>query len=145
MLTDGGASVMEIVAREKVGLDAAAASSTPGLVTASLQTLPPSWRPGLFEAVVGGRVSDVLGLADVVFPSMLSGWAARFDRLSNTSLLSYTLFGYGTGEIVLELLQTGRGQPALLYLVPWMFASFLFGVFREKVPISRLLGNEELP
>ena len=29
--------------------------------------------------VVGGRVSDVLGLADVVFPSMLAGWSLRYD------------------------------------------------------------------
>ena len=35
--------------------------------------------PGLFEVVVGGRVSDVLGLADVVFPSMLAGWSLRYD------------------------------------------------------------------
>ena len=34
---------------------------------------------GLFEVVVGGRVSDVLGLADVVFPSMLAGWSLRYD------------------------------------------------------------------
>ena len=40
---------------------------------------PPSPLPGLFEVVVGGRVSDVLGLADVVFPSMLAGWSLRYD------------------------------------------------------------------
>eukprot|EP00596_Hydrurales_sp_CCMP1899_P001733 CAMPEP_0119054392 /NCGR_PEP_ID=MMETSP1177-20130426/75032_1 /TAXON_ID=2985 /ORGANISM="Ochromonas sp, Strain CCMP1899" /LENGTH=97 /DNA_ID=CAMNT_0007034605 /DNA_START=1250 /DNA_END=1540 /DNA_ORIENTATION=- len=40
----------------------------------TLPRTPPSWRPGLFQVVVGGKVSDVLGLADVVFPAMLAGW-----------------------------------------------------------------------
>ena len=36
-------------------------------------------RTGLFQVVVGGKVSDVLGLADVVFPAMLAGWSVRYD------------------------------------------------------------------
>ena len=36
-------------------------------------------RAGLFQVVVGGKVSDVLGLADVVFPAMLAGWSIRYD------------------------------------------------------------------
>ena len=36
-------------------------------------------RAGLFQVVVGGKVSDVLGLADVVFPAMLAGWSVRYD------------------------------------------------------------------
>ena len=34
---------------------------------------------------MGGKVSDVLGLADVVFPSMLTGWALRYDIAKKTS------------------------------------------------------------
>ena len=36
-------------------------------------------RAGLFQVVVGGKVSDVLGMADVVFPAMLAGWSVRYD------------------------------------------------------------------
>ena len=28
---------------------------------------------------MGGKVSDVLGMADVVFPAMLAGWSVRYD------------------------------------------------------------------
>ena len=34
---------------------------------------------------MGGKVSDVLGLADVVFPSMLTGWALRYDIAKKTT------------------------------------------------------------
>ena len=97
-LTDGGESIMEAVARAKMSLGpatnaaaataattttaataaAAAASSAASAAVASAPALF-SWRPGLLEVSVGGRVSDVLGLGDVAFPAMLAGWARRYD------------------------------------------------------------------
>jgi hypothetical protein len=76
--------------------------------------------------VVGGRVSDALGLADVIFPALLAGWALRFDalRAGSVGLYPASLGGFVIGCVALELLQTGQGgQPALLYLVPAMLVS----------------------
>jgi hypothetical protein len=172
--TDSGASIMEAVARAKLGLGdaanpvdaaaSAAASSTAdassqiaaGIASARLSgsaesssvSLPAlslsSWRPGLFAVSIdgAGRVSDALGLADVVFPAILTGWAKRWDKQQNTvdleteedpeaekagkSLYSASLVGFGVGCVLCEVLQTGAGQPALLYLVPSMLTSVLF-------------------
>lgn len=103
VLTDGGASVMEAVAMAKLEVvqsqvegaqvaqsvspvwgGSGAEGTVQGLATqiASLPSLSlSSWRPGLFEIGVSGRVSDALGVGDVVFPSMLTGWALRTDLL----------------------------------------------------------------
>ena len=43
------------------------------------------WQPGLFTVVLNGKVTDALGLADVVFPAILAGWAHRRDRISATA------------------------------------------------------------
>ena len=88
---------------------------------------------------VGGRVSDVLGLGDVAFPAMLVGWARRYALLPSPdppttttaaapanrrgSVHSAALVGYGVGCLLCEVFQTGRGQPALLYVVPAMLAA----------------------
>lgn len=148
--TDNGQSIMEAVARAKAGLTSSAGSAAPTqgsglaeMVATSAQTM---WRPGLLQVVVGGRVSDVLGLADVIFPALLSGWALRFDHQSrqsagtddngaSPSYYSAALAGFAVGCILCELLQTGAGgQPALLYLVPSMVTAVLaVGVARGEV------------
>ena len=189
--TDGGQSVMEAVARARidagagagagagaasvagavvggvvgggVGGLAAAAGAAGAAVAAAVAGGAGAWRPGLFEVVVGGRVSDALGLADVVFPALLAGWALRFDAAqaqaqaqtqpldpssSSSSSSSTTtspsprspglypaaLAGFAVGCVLLELLQTGAGgQPALLYLVPAMGAALLAAGARAGV------------
>ena len=55
-----GASVMESVARARLSGDA-------------------GWQPGLMVVCARGRITDALGLGDLVFPAMLAGWAGRFD------------------------------------------------------------------
>ena len=93
--TDSGQSIMEAVARAKISASAvsasasASASAPASLAANSVSAAVGSagwsmWRPGLFEVVVGGRVSDALGLADVVFPALLAGWALRFDAASSS-------------------------------------------------------------
>eukprot|EP00638_Chattonella_subsalsa_P006547 CAMPEP_0117737042 /NCGR_PEP_ID=MMETSP0947-20121206/2293_1 /TAXON_ID=44440 /ORGANISM="Chattonella subsalsa, Strain CCMP2191" /LENGTH=380 /DNA_ID=CAMNT_0005552455 /DNA_START=542 /DNA_END=1684 /DNA_ORIENTATION=- len=162
--TDGGRSIMEAVAVAKIAGSSAAAGSVAGtgspIVPPSVsffETITTSWRPGLLEVVVGGRVSDALGLGDVIFPSILAGWALRYDssKTSATSvvddespMLPYgneeknrgspffgaSVFGYALGCILCEVFQTGQGQPALLYIVPAMFASLgSVGLFRREI------------
>jgi hypothetical protein len=59
LAADPPSSVMESVARSR---------------------LSGAWQPGLIQIRVGGRLTDGLGLGDLVFPSLLAGWAARFDQ-----------------------------------------------------------------
>ena len=113
-----------------------AAATAAASVGAALGGAMGTWRPGLFQVVVGGRVSDALGLADVIFPALLAGWALRFDSLRGGSVGLYpaSLGGFVIGCVALELLQTGQGgQPALLYLVPAMLASVGFAGARAGV------------
>jgi hypothetical protein len=141
--TDGGSSIMEAVALAKVTAAGTTASATSENVVAAVAGVAASpWRPGLFQVVVSGRVSDALGLADVIFPALLAGWALRFDHLQkqehdseqgqgqvserpqSAGLYPAALFGFVLGCLSLELLQTGAGgQPALIYLVPAMLLS----------------------
>ena len=96
--TDNGASVMEAIATAKLGLSQVAGQAASSAPTASSLVAPDStlastissitqmfthpsfnWRPGLFEVAVNGRVSDALGLGDVVFPGIFTGWLYRFE------------------------------------------------------------------
>ena len=110
-------SVMETVARSR-------------LPTSSSSI---SWLPGLLEVVVKGKVTDGLGLGDVVFPSMLTGWALRYDRNSGrkTAIYASVVGGYVAGCFLCEVLQTGEGLPALVYLSPSMIIGLAFGKARE--------------
>jgi hypothetical protein len=38
------------------------------------------WQPGLMTIFTQGRPTDAIGLGDIVIPSILAGWAHRFDR-----------------------------------------------------------------
>ena len=114
-------SVMETVARSRLP---AASGSIP-------------WLPGLLEVVVKGRVTDGLGLGDVVFPAMLAGWAMRHDR-NNSSTRDAALYpsvvgGYIIGCLLCEVFQTGGGLPALVYLSPSMIVGLGLGKAREMI------------
>ena len=163
LLSDNGQSVMEAVATAKLGLSqitATTATGTTAAVTTSVSEIDTlsildklqsvltgpgafSWRPGLLEVSTGGRVSDALGLGDVVFPAIFAGWALRYDNSTKVSssqesdsfaskspsitdrrsLYSASLIGYFIGCILCDVFMTGSGQPALLYIVPSMVAS----------------------
>jgi len=179
--TDGGASIMEAVARAKVSTQIIAtpfqtpdnAVNTGVDITGLLQSVfSSSWKPGLFQVVTNGKVSDIFGLGDVVFPSMLVGWAFRFDsrtlqiepefqentvdagpkqavsehlkRMPHFPYFFATLFSYGTGCFICEIFQTGKGQPALLFIVPTMFIiCTLLGLVNGQIPEMWEFGSEK--
>ncbi len=97
----GDASVMETVARSK---------------------LEGPWRPGLLEMVLVGRVSDVIGLGDIVFPASLVSWGFQ----SNMAYAYASIGGYVLGSLMTEVASTfgpTQGLPALIFLTPAMLGS----------------------
>ena len=104
------------------------------------------WQPGVFEVRVNGRVSDLLGLGDAVFPALFAIWARRVDTAASLSrrtssdssssssspsdslsvgseprgYFTASLAGFvvGCGACELAPSVTGRGLPALLVLLP---------------------------
>lgn len=141
-------SVMETVARDKL--------SSGG------------WQPGLLEVIVGqnSKVTDALGLGDVVFPSSLVAWGIVADNsnqpqnndsedgLASNDYSSAAVGGYVIGSFLTEIVGSfnllGRGGlPALIFLVPSMLISIsamawskgeLDEVWGEEVTLER--GNE---
>jgi presenilin-like A22 family membrane protease len=79
-----------------------------------------AWQPGLIQVRVGGRLTDGLGLGDIVFPSLLAGWAARFDRRphAGADLLPAVIGGYAVGCVLLEVAPAALSPAALSCLVP---------------------------
>jgi signal peptide peptidase-like protein 2B len=144
--TDGGTSIMEAVARSKFETVQSSVASSATSIQSTITAIN-NWQPGLFEIVVDRKVSDVLGLADIVFPSILVGWAYRFDKAindsKNISLFSTSLFGYLFGCFLLEIFQTGSGQPALIFLVPSMLSTiFIAGLYNKKLQIMWNYKND---
>ena len=146
--TDGGTSIMEAVARARVGLANSGAESVATVsdgdsnwsldqVVSAFLTLP-IWRPGLFAVSLNGRVTDGLGLGDVIFPSILSTWAVRYDKSAakpSQAIYPSTVFGFVLGLLLCEVFQIGQGQPALLFIVPSMLTSVLFsGLISSQLP-----------
>ena len=111
-----------------------AASSAMGAVAMSKVDDSSLWQPGLLEVRLRGRVTDLLGLGDAVFPSLLSTFALRFDssRLDDTAIPYYfaaSVAGYGVGCVACEFAPGigSSGLPALLFIVPSMLIS-VFGL-----------------
>ena len=105
---------------------AAAAASPMGAVAVS--RLTEGFQPGLLQVRLGGRVSDVLGLGDAVFPALVAGFAKRYDLAKEESrLFPAALTGFGVGCLLCELSPgiDGRGLPALLYILPVMVLAVL--------------------
>jgi len=102
IITAGEASsVMETVARAK---------------------LDGPWRPGLLEMVLVGKVSDVLGLGDIVFPACLVSWGFTFE----IAYAYVAIFGYILGSLLTEIASAfgpTQGLPALIFLTPAMLGS----------------------
>eukprot|EP00747_Dinoflagellata_sp_TGD_P016103 gnl/TRDRNA2_/TRDRNA2_124862_c3_seq2.p1 gnl/TRDRNA2_/TRDRNA2_124862_c3~~gnl/TRDRNA2_/TRDRNA2_124862_c3_seq2.p1 ORF type:complete len:166 (+),score=27.75 gnl/TRDRNA2_/TRDRNA2_124862_c3_seq2:70-498(+) len=132
---------MEAVARSKAGLPSASETATAAGTAVSsvpVRQAVQQWLPGLLQVSVNGRPSDLLGVGDVVFPAMLSGWARRWDCTEcaegrdNPGLYGASVGGFALGCVACELLQTGGGQPALIYLVPAMSTAVLLQGARKK-------------
>ena len=109
----------------KATTSAAAAASPMGAVAVS--RLTEGFQPGLLQVRLGGRVSDVLGLGDAVFPALIAGFAKRHDLARGSRLFPAALAGFGVGCLLCELSPgiDGRGLPALLYILPVMLLAVL--------------------
>lgn len=145
-LTDDGKGVMEAVALTKLQSlplpvpDAAESMHHVMSNSDHSKEIFKVWTPGLFEVVINGRVSDALGLGDVIFPAILGTWARRLDhhvwseeKESGNATQRHSYFtsvssGYLVGCLLCEVFQTGQGQPALVFLVPAMMLSLLVKV-----------------
>lgn len=94
-----------------------------------------SWQPGLLEVIIGHdntKVTEALGLGDVVFPSILVAWGFMADHDDNdedvgySSYASASVIGYIIGSFITEivgsfdLLGIRSGLPALVFLIPSM-------------------------
>jgi hypothetical protein len=129
-------SVMEKVATYKIGSSGAQL-----------------WNPGLLSVIVGhndnARITEALGLGDVVFPACLAAWGFVADTVNITNeneklfeeefpkkknRISYavaTTVGYIIGSAVTEivgsfsLMGSGRGLPALIFLIPSMLLAVM--------------------
>lgn len=128
-----GVGAMGAVAIGKLGSGAAAVGKAAGAglgavgagaaAAATPAPVLPAWRPGLLEVVLAGRVSDALGLADVVFPAVLVAWAARRDAARGTgAYLVPCICGYVLGCVACEFSPV-IGQAALVFIVPAMLAA----------------------
>jgi hypothetical protein len=106
------------------------------------------WNPGLLSVIVGhsqnAKITEALGLGDVVFPACLVAWSCFADNVmtqtpaaidnesvglpkgNRISYTSATTAGYVIGSAATEivgsfsLLGSGRGLPALIFLIPAM-------------------------
>jgi hypothetical protein len=100
-----------------------------------------SWRPGLLEMVLVGRVSDVIGLGDVIFPACLVSWGYSFHKLYAFA----AIVGYILGSVITEAVSTfgpTQGLPALIFLVPAMLGSVSV-VALQRDEFNRVWGVEE--
>ena len=78
-------------------------------------------------------MTDLLGLGDPVFPSLLSTYALRFDasRSNDATNIPYyfaaSVAGYGLGCAACEFAPGigSSGLPALLFIIPVMLTSVL--------------------
>eukprot|EP01035_Chromulina_nebulosa_P018789 gene18789-24556_t len=79
ILTDGGKSIMEAIATNKLAISPNANTATslnPDSITSAINPSILSglsfsnWKPGIFEISINNRVTDGLGLGDVVFPEL---------------------------------------------------------------------------
>ena len=117
------------VAAAAVGAKAttsAAAASPMGAVAVS-RLAAEGFQPGLLQVRLGGRISDVLGLGDAVFPALVAGFAKRYDLARESRLFPAALAGFGVACVLCELSPgiDGRGLPALLYILPVMVLAVL--------------------
>ena len=116
---------------------AAASSSVMGAV--ALSKTEGIWQPGLFQVRLKGIVTDLLGLGDAVFPTLLSTFLLRFDQQMHTNYFVAYIAGFGIGCAACEFVPgiQDTGLSALLFLVPAMFAT-VFGLAFIQGDVSAL-------
>ncbi|KAK1373889.1 signal peptide peptidase-like 4 [Heracleum sosnowskyi] len=75
---------------------------------------------------------SIIGFGDIILPGLLVAFSLRYDWLSKKNLRGgyfiWAIMAYGLGLLVTYLalnLMDGHGQPALLYIVPFMLGTLL--------------------
>jgi hypothetical protein len=120
---------------------AAASSSSSVMKAVALSKTEGMWQPGLFQVRLRGIVTDLLGLGDSVFPTLLSTFLLRFDQeeTRNTNYFAASIVGFGIGCTACEFAPAvqSTGLPALLFLVPAMFVA-VFGLALVQGDVTAL-------
>jgi hypothetical protein len=126
-LIDPGSATLATAPQGDVATSSTAASSSVMGAIAMSKT-EGIWQPGLFQVRLKGIVTDLLGLGDAVFPTLLSTFLLRFDQEMRTNYFAASIAGFGIGCAACEFVPSVQdtGLPALLFLVPAMFAT-VFG------------------
>jgi len=126
------------------------------------------WNPGLLSVVVGhsqnAKITEALGLGDVVFPACLVAWGFFADAVGKSTdaaeeaeeipkrQISYTtattagyVIGSAATEIVgtFSLLGSGRGLPALIFLIPSMLIA-VTTVAASRGELSEVWGSSDV-
>jgi len=111
VLQDGSTTLSTTTSAASSAMGAVALAKTVGM-----------WQPGLFVVRLQHRVSDLLGLGDAVFPSLLTMYCRRVDMELGTPTFWAAVLGMALGCVACELAPgiAGSGLPALLFLVPSM-------------------------
>jgi len=179
MPTSSSSKSIQTVALALIGLTLFDAISTFGTVANAAETITSAqsvmetvardklssggWQPGLLEVIVGqnSKVTDALGLGDVVFPSSLVAWGMVVDNDSNQpqanggedelasndySYASAAIGGYIIGSFLTEIVGSfnllGRGGlPALIFLVPSMLLA-ISAMAWSKGELNEVWGEE---
>ena len=134
--TTAGAAASASSAMGAVAMSKVAAASGSAGAAAQIAGGGGGWQPGLFEVLIRGRVSDLLGLGDAVFPSLLSTFALRYDRHRAATgqpgpqpdyYFTASLVGFAGGCVACEFAPgiDSAGLPALLFIVPAMLTAVL--------------------
>jgi len=126
------------------------------------------WNPGLLSVVVGhsqnAKITEALGLGDVVFPACLVAWGFYADAVGKSTdaaeeeeeipkkQISYTtattagyVIGSAATEIVgtFSLLGSGRGLPALIFLIPSMIIA-VTTVAASRGELNEVWGSSDV-
>ncbi|KAF7051890.1 hypothetical protein CFC21_060079, partial [Triticum aestivum] len=75
---------------------------------------------------------SIIGFGDILLPGLLVAFALRYDWAARKTLQSgyflWSMVAYGSGLLITYIalnLMDGHGQPALLYIVPFMLGTFI--------------------
>ncbi|CAJ1927822.1 unnamed protein product [Sphenostylis stenocarpa] len=96
---------------------------------------------------------SIIGFGDILLPGMLVAFSLRYDWLANKSLRSgyflWAMFAYGFGLLITYValnLMDGHGQPALLYIVPFILGTLMtLGRKRGDLMVLWKSGEPEKP
>lgn len=94
---------------------------------------------------------SIIGFGDIILPGLLVAFSLRYDWLTKKNLRSgyfiWAMTAYGLGLLITYValnLMDGRGQPALLYIVPFTLGTFLtLGKKRGDLQILWTRGEPE--